>query len=284
MLRLFPYTLLMQGLGLIRPIANISRTASPQERQVEESEVSSLDERAEVIADLPVVEDRVANAAGLSASELQALNQRYAPLDFEQRIRQLYLDFDPAKVLVTSSFAATSAYFLHIISRIRPEQEIAFIDTGYHFPETTAYKQYLIDLFKLRTFDVRAEDWKHLFTESDRTYERDPDYCCTINKVEPLDLIKPNYHVWVSSLMTWQTDNRSEMQIFEERRGIVKFNPMIDVSRAERDAYIATHQLPFHPLVAKGYSSIGCTHCTVKGDGRSGRWVGKPKTECGLHL
>jgi phosphoadenosine phosphosulfate reductase len=254
------------------------------ENVVEESEVSSLDERAEVVADLPVVEDRVTNSAGLSAADIAELNRRYAPLNFEERIRQLYRDFDPEKVLVTSSFAATSAYFLHIISRIRREQKIAFIDTGYHFQQTLEYKQYLTDLFGLSTFDVKAEDWKHLFTQTDKTYERDPDYCCAINKVEPLDAIKPNYHVWVSSLMSWQTDHRSGMEIFEERRGTLKFNPMIDVSRAERDAYIATHQLPFHPLVKEGYSSIGCTHCTVRGDGRSGRWVGKPKTECGLHL
>ena len=84
--------------------------------------------------------------------------------------------------------------------------------------------------------------------------------------------------------MRWQTDHRSDMQIFEERRGIIKFNPMIDVTKEQREAYIRDHGLPFHPLVAEGYQSIGCTHCTVKGDGRAGRWIGKPKTECGLHL
>lgn len=213
-----------------------------------------------------------------------ALNEQYAPLNFEERIHQLYRDFDPGKVLVTSSFAATSAYFLHIISRIRPDQAIHFIDTGFHFKETQEYKRYLGELFGLRVVDLKAEDWKHRFTEQDRTYERDPDYCCSINKIEPLEAIKPGFHVWVSSLMRWQTDHRSEMEIFEWRRGILKFNPMIDVTREQRDAYIREHNLPFHPLVAKGYSSIGCTHCTVKGEGRSGRWVGKPKTECGLHL
>lgn len=225
-----------------------------------------------------------ANSAGLSAAEVAALNTRYAPLNFEQRLRQLYKDFPSDKVLITSSFAATSAYFLHIISRIRPEQKIAFINTGYHFPETLAYKDYLVQRFNLRTFDLKAEDWKHQFTASEKTYVRDPDFCCSVNKVEPLDAVKPQYHVWVSSLMSWQTDNRAGMEIFEDRRGILKFNPMIDVTREERDAYIREHDLPFHPLVSQGYSSIGCTHCTVKGDGRSGRWVGKPKTECGLHL
>jgi len=215
---------------------------------------------------------------------LAALNEKYLPLDFEERIRTLYQDFAPEKVLVTSSFAATSAYFLHIVSRIRPEQRIHFIDTGFHFPETMEYRRYLTALFKLKVEDVRAEDWQHQFTVDDRTYERDPDYCCSINKIQPLDAVKNTAQVWVSSLMRWQTDHRAGLPVFELRRGILKFNPMIDVSREQRDRYIAEHQLPFHPLVAQGYSSIGCTHCTAVGDGRSGRWIGKPKTECGLHL
>src|SRR5687768_15557507 len=97
--------------------------------------------------------------AGLNEVQIEALNERYSPLNFEQRLRQLYLDFPPEKVMVTSSFAATSAYFLHVISTIRPEQVVHFIDTGYHFPETLNYRQYLIDLFQLKVVDVRAEDW-----------------------------------------------------------------------------------------------------------------------------
>jgi len=217
-------------------------------------------------------------------ADVERLNAAYGPLDFEARLRRLFSEFDPQRVLVTSSFAATSAYFLHIISRIAPEQVIHFIDTGYHFPETIAYRQYLIDQYGLMVADVKAEDWKHQFTVDEKTWERDPDFCCTINKVEPLELIKPKFDVWVSSLMHWQTDHRSGLEVFERRRGMLKCNPMIDVTREQRDAYIREHELPFHPLVAKGYQSIGCTHCTVAGEGRSGRWLGKPKTECGLHL
>ncbi len=216
--------------------------------------------------------------------ELGAVNARFQPLHFAERIRELYTLFSPSEVLITSSFAATSAYFLHIIHRIEPTQKIAFIDTGYHFQQTLEYKDYLSKLYGLEVFALKAEDWKHQFTEDDRTWEKNPDFCCSINKVEPLEAIKPQFKVWVSSLMGWQTDERSEMEIFETRRGILKFNPMIDVSRDERDQYIREHDLPFHPLVAEGYQSIGCTHCTVKGEGRSGRWAGKPKTECGLHL
>ncbi len=224
------------------------------------------------------------NIAGLTADELSRLNDEYAGLHFKERIQRIYKDFDPNKVLVTSSFAATSAYFLHIISEIAPQQPIHFINTGYHFPETLAYKQYLTGLFSLNVVDLHAEDYMHDFTVREKLYQSDPDYCCSINKVEPLDNIKPDYHVWVSSLMSWQTDNRADMKIFEIRRGIIKFNPMIDVTETERNDYIKEHNLPFHPLVAKGYLSIGCTHCTVPGKKRSGRWEGKPKTECGLHL
>ncbi len=224
------------------------------------------------------------NSLILIHEQIAELNRQYQPLGFEGRLRKLYTDFKPEKIMVTSSFAATSAYFLHIISRIRPEQVIFFIDTGFHFPETLIYRNYLIGLYHLKVQDIKADDYQHEYSVKEKLYQTDPDFCCTINKINSLESIKSNYDIWVSSLMSWQTDHRAGLAIFEERRGIIKFNPMIDVSREERDTYIAEHKLPFHPLVAEGYSSIGCTHCTVKGEGRSGRWLGKPKTECGLHL
>ncbi|MEX0730969.1 MAG: phosphoadenylyl-sulfate reductase [Aquisalimonadaceae bacterium] len=226
----------------------------------------------------------VSNTAGLSADTIADLNQAYAPLDFEARIRRLYEDFPADGIMVTSSFAATSAYFLHIISRIRPQQEIFFINTGFHFPETLAYRDYLVKLFGLRTADISPDPHHFQYSRQQKLYEKDPDLCCSVNKVQPLEEVKEGYDIWVSSLMRWQTDHRATLEVFEERRGIIKFNPMIDVTREQRDAYIREHELPFHPLVAQGYSSIGCSHCTVKGEGRSGRWQGKPKTECGLHL
>lgn len=224
------------------------------------------------------------NSVGLTQEDLVRLNRAYASLDFEARIRRLYCDFDPARIMVTSSFAATSAYFLHIISRIRPQQKIFFINTGFHFAETLKYRDYLIGLYNLQVEDIRPDPHHFRYAEMERLYEKDPDLCCTVNKVQPLEAVKDGFDVWVSSLMRWQTDHRAELQVFEERRGMVKFNPMIDVTREHRDAYIRDHNLPFHPLVAEGYASIGCSHCTVKGEGRSGRWQGKPKTECGLHL
>jgi len=216
--------------------------------------------------------------------DIASLSARYLALSPEQRIQALYREFDPAKVMVTSSFAATSAYFLHVLARARPEQTILFIDTGFHFPETLAYKDYLIERFGLSVRDVRPEEWKHVYTAQEQVYRSDPDFCCSINKVEPLEEVKKDYQVWVSSLMHWQTPHRAGLDLFEVRRGIIKFYPMIDVTRQQRDDYIREHALPFHPLVAKGYSSIGCIHCTAPGEDRGGRWVDTPKTECGLHL
>jgi phosphoadenosine phosphosulfate reductase len=215
---------------------------------------------------------------------IKELNEKYHPLSIQARIEQLYRDFDPEKVMLTSSFAATSAFLLHLFSRVAPHQKVFFIDTGYHFPQTLEYKRRLTELYHLDVVDIRAEDWKHQFTVEDQTWRKDPDLCCSINKVEPIYAIKHQFDVWASGLMRWQTEHRATLDIFEVRNGIIKFYPLIDVTREQRDAYIKEHDLPFHPLVALGYSSIGCAHCTKPGVDRSGRWNNSPKTECGLHL
>lgn len=224
------------------------------------------------------------NSAGLTRGALAELNRSYQPLDFVQRIQRVYEDFPPERIMVTSSFAATSAYFLHIISTIRPSQKIHFIDTGYHFAETLEYKRSLEERFGLQVIDVKPDPHHWRVSNEEQMWRTDPDLCCQVNKVAPLEEAKENFDLWISSLMRWQTPHRAGLEIFEERRGMIKFNPMIDITREQRDAYIREHDLPFHPLVAEGYHSIGCSHCTVKGEGREGRWQGKEKTECGLHL
>ncbi|MEQ6121818.1 phosphoadenylyl-sulfate reductase [Reichenbachiella sp. MALMAid0571] len=218
------------------------------------------------------------------AKQIRQLNERYHSLTIEERVTALYEDFDQADVMLTSSFAATSAFLLKVFSLANPSQKIYFIDTGYHFRETLEYKEKLTELYGLNVESIKAEDWKHDFTTKEETWKKDPDFCCSINKVEPLNEIKENYKIWVSGLMEWQSDHRSTLDIFEDRNGIIKFYPLLDVTQEEREAYIKDHNLPFHPLVAKGYFSIGCEHCTVPGKGRSGRWNNSPKTECGLHL
>ena len=215
---------------------------------------------------------------------LVELNKKYRSLNVHDRIEELYHDFDVSDIMLTSSFAATSAMLLKFFSDVNKDQLIYFIDTGYHFKETLIYKDYLTKLYDLNVLDVTAEEWKHKFTSEDKTWTKDPDLCCSINKVEPLEKIKEKYTVWVSGLMRWQSDDRSSLDIFEERKGMIKFYPLLDVTQDERESFIKDHHLPFHPLISKGYFSIGCEHCTVPGKGREGRWNNSPKTECGLHL
>lgn len=214
---------------------------------------------------------------------LESLNQAFGPLGFEARIQTFYQLFAAEQVLVTSSFGTTSAMLLHLISRYNARQKIHFIDTGYHFAETLTYKKQLARELGLAVVDIQPEATAHAQTRQAQLWREDPDRCCQINKVAPLNQVKAQYQVWMSGLMGYQTDFRAEQRIFERSGHLLKFHPLIDLEEAEFLYYKGYHQLPEHPLQALGYGSIGCTHCTEKGAGRSGRWLGQEKTECGLH-
>ncbi|MFI5148284.1 MAG: phosphoadenylyl-sulfate reductase [Bacteroidia bacterium] len=213
---------------------------------------------------------------------LTQLNNKYAPLTPGERVQELYRDF--SRVLVTSSFGATAAYLLHLIKEANKDQLIYFLDTTYHFPETLAYKNTLTALLRLHVQDLKGDQFRNSFTLQDQTWAKDPDLCCSINKVEPLELVKPEYEIWVSGLMHSQTAHRHQLSVFEEKGGLLKFYPLLDQTEEGAHAYIKLHQLPEHPLLAKGFHSIGCTHCTTEGKAREGRWINKSKNECGLHL
>lgn len=227
---------------------------------------------------------QIAEKRIISNKEIQLLNKKYKSLSAIDRIKTLYEDFNLAEVMLTSSFAATSAFLLKLFSEVNNDQIIYFIDTGYHFDETLSYKKQLTEAYNLKVKSVSALKHEHEFTTKDKTWSKNPDFCCSINKVKPLEVIKNKYTVWVSGLMEWQSDHRNTLNIFEQRGEILKFYPLLDVSKKERDDFIRKHDLTFHPLVSKGYHSIGCKHCTVPGEDRSGRWNNNPKTECGLHL
>ncbi|NNF82913.1 MAG: phosphoadenylyl-sulfate reductase [Flavobacteriaceae bacterium] len=220
----------------------------------------------------------------ISENEIKALNQAYRSLTPIQRIESLYKDFEIDSIMLTSSFAATSALFLKLFSEVNPDQVVYFIDTGYHFEETLDYLKQLSKTYNLNVKSVRALEEDHAFTSRDETWKKNPDFCCNLNKVKPLNALKQNHLVWASGLMKWQSDHRSTLDIFEWRGDVLKFYPLLDMTKEDRDRTISELDLPYHPLVKKGYHSIGCTHCTVPGEDRSGRWNNNPKTECGLHL
>ncbi len=230
------------------------------------------------------METSVLEKRTLSYHKILDLNKKYHNLSVRQRITELYNDFELEEIMLTSSFATSSAFLLHEFSEVNKNQTIYFIDTRYHFNETLEYKKQLSELYGLKVESIGANKIDNDFTTRNKTWKKTPEFCCEINKVRPLQLIKEQFTVWVSGLMEWQTNHRKSLDIFEQRNGILKFYPLLDISKTERENYIIENNLPFHPLIEKGYNSIGCTHCTVPGKGREGRWNNNPKTECGLHL
>ena len=217
-------------------------------------------------------------------NDLQLLNKKYQNMSVEHRFQSIYKDFDANDIMCTSSFGTFSAYLLKTLSSVAPNQLIHFIDTGNHFSETHHYRDKLTHLLDLRTEVITASSDIHRYTRKNETWKSNTTYCCYLKKIRPIEHVTSKHKVWLSGLMEWQSDHRSSLNIFDIRRGILKFFPLIDSSLEECNTFIEKNNLPRHLLVKRGYHSIGCTHCTKKGNNRAGRWQGSKKTECGLHL
>ncbi len=193
------------------------------------------------------------------------------------------------KIVVTSSFQTQSLPLLHLLSKSQVGVDILFIDTGFHFPETYHYLDTLESLFSLNIIRIKPEVEKaHQLSGNQFLYNTQPDYCCHINKVLPLDNALENYDVWISGVRRDQTQfrkNLEEKQLL--KNGQLKYHPMLEWSSKEVYEYIKDNDLPEHPLAEKGYLSIGCMPCTrsvMEDMQREGRWYGRNKKECGIHL
>jgi phosphoadenosine phosphosulfate reductase len=191
---------------------------------------------------------------------------------------------------MTSSFQQQSLTLLHIVSLVVPHLPIFFLDTGYHFEETLAFKTRVTEQFGLNIHDIHPEMNRE---EQDAKYGPDlphtnPDLCCYLNKVQPLQSAMQGYRAWITGIRRDQSPARANAPIVDIRDdGIAKIAPLATWTRDDVWRYMEFHQLPRHPLYDKGYKSIGCAPCTraiAEGeDERAGRWSGKKKTECGLH-
>jgi phosphoadenosine phosphosulfate reductase len=219
-----------------------------------------------------------------SRINMEHWNSRFSPLSHEERLMSLYTLVKPQEILVTSSFGASSPFLLHLISEICPEQPIHFLDTTYHFEETLAFRDQLIEKYGLNVVNILPDANANQFTREEQWYLTRPDACCNVNKVKPFTTLKGKYKVWISGIMGFQTPQRSNMSIFEDQNGLFKFNPFIDLTEGEYLYWFSVYKLPEHPLSALGFASIGCMPCTSRGQGRNGRWVGRGKMECGLHI
>ncbi len=221
---------------------------------------------------------------------LNFLNDRLEKASPEDILRWAWNTFSP-NIVASSSFQTQSVPLLHLISQITPSMKIIFIDTGYHFPETLTFCDELKNRLALNITVVRSaiEQSGQLEKYGESLYRHDPDACCYMNKVEPMQRALEGMNALVTGIRHDQTSHRSKMKIVERRAsGLYEIHPLIHWSREQIFTYIQKHQLPRHPLLAKGYMSIGCAPCTqpvsLDQHERAGRWTGTTKTECGLHL
>ncbi len=192
------------------------------------------------------------------------------------------------RIFATTSCQTNSVVLLHILSKVAPDTPVYFLNTGYHFPETLTFKRDLAaalglsihDLFSTLPRSQQRVGGRFLFTS-------DPDYCCHINKILPLEPVLKTHDVWINGIRAGQSAVRQAMgEERETKQGVLRYHPILSWSDEMVTAYIQDNALPRHPLEASGYRSLGCRPCTrppTPDDTRAGRWVGMKKTECGLH-
>jgi phosphoadenosine phosphosulfate reductase len=228
--------------------------------------------------------DPIDRAADLAASLDRQL--RHAE---PEAILQAAIDHFGDGLALVSSFGAESAVLLHMVSRLKPDLPILFLDTGMLFGQTLDYRQQLahrLGLTNVRDLRPRFDDLAVSDPGAD-LWKTDVDACCHIRKVLPLDRALEGVSAWITGRKRFHGGDRLRLAVVEEADGRVKFNPLANWSKADLDAYMVEHDLPEHPLVQFGYPSLGCWPCTSPvedgGDIRDGRWSGMQKTECGIH-
>jgi phosphoadenosine phosphosulfate reductase len=194
------------------------------------------------------------------------------------------------KMFTTSSFQSHSLVLLHMISRIDAKIPVYFINTGYHFPETVQFRDYITERFGLNTVDLKSDVPKFMQRDADGKllFTSDPDHCCYLNKTQPMDAILLAHDVWINGVRADQSATRAAMKVEQPaKHGCTRFHPMLDWNSKMIWQYQKEYDLPKHPLEEKGFVSIGCEPCTRRLDPemqeREARWFGLNKVECGLH-
>lgn len=196
---------------------------------------------------------------------------------------------DNLRIFATSSFQTNSVALLHIISTVDPSIPIYMMNTGFLFAETLMFREQLIKEFGLNVVTLKSETprLQQRCGEGRFLFASDPDACCHINKVVPLEPIIAQHDVWINGVRGSQSATRRAMKKLQSTERILRYHPLLEWDSRMVYYYLEQNKLPKHPLEDEGFVSIGCRPCTRKWadtlDGRSGRWAGLNKTECGLH-
>lgn len=225
----------------------------------------------------------------LDKRQIAALSEEFESKT-PQEILTWAIDTFWPQIAMSSSFQTQSMPLLHMATRIRRDLLIFFLDTGYHFWDTLTFREKIASEWKLNVLDLyRDSRWNVFARQNTRTLPvEDPDLCCYLHKVQPMQKALKDMQAWISGIRRDQTVVRARAQILElQDDGLLKVNPLLNWTKADVEAYAREHDLPEHILSKVGFRSIGCAPCTVaiglNADERSGRWVGRGKTECGLH-
>jgi phosphoadenosine phosphosulfate reductase len=194
-----------------------------------------------------------------------------------------------SRLCITSSM--TDAVIVDLASKVVPGIDVLFLDTGYHFAETIGTRDAVSVVYPVNVINVTPPTTvQEQDTElGPKLYARNPDLCCYLRKVVPLEKSLEPYDAWLTGVRREETDIRTDTRVvqWDAKRQMVKVNPIVEWSQQEVDDYIAKNGVLVNPLVYDGYPSIGCSTCTARveqgADPRSGRWAGTAKTECGIH-
>ena len=246
------------------------------------------------MSDITAGSDRAAPATAREARKpshprAAELAARYAGLDGEALLRPIIAHEFPGRIAVVSSFGAEAAVLLHLVAKVDPATPVIFLDTGKHFPETLAYREQVTARLGLRDVRVVAPEplsAAHL-DPLGTLWRNGPDHCCHLRKTLPLSRALVGFDAWITGRKRHQGGARTQLETIEAVDGRTKVNPLVSWSPAQIEAVFAAADLPRHPLVPDGYTSIGCATCTKRtapGEpARAGRWAGLEKTECGIH-
>ena len=240
---------------------------------------------AEPARQLDVIDARPA----FTQADADALNARFEGVDALTMLKTVFAEGLAGRVAVVSSFGTESAVLLDLVARADKTVPVIFVDTLKMFAETLNYRDTLIARLGFTNSRSVVPDLDVL-AKKDETglrWSYDPDGCCDIRKVEPMNRAKQGLDAWISGRKAFQSTTRQNMPRFEIEDGRLKINPLGDWAKDDLEAYFAEHDLPRHPLEAQGYLSVGCEPCTSKvlpgEDPRAGRWRGWDKVECGIH-
>jgi phosphoadenosine phosphosulfate reductase len=203
-----------------------------------------------------------------------------------EEVLEYVVDRFHPRLYVACSFQKEASVIMDLIVKIEPSTRFFTLNTGFLFPETIDTWRALEDHYDIKVeaaagISVAEQARRH----GDELWKRDPDACCGIRKVTPLKERLSTVDAWIAGLRREQSASRATTPKlhWDEKHGLWKANPLADWSERDVWSYIAANDVPYNELHDKGYSSIGCTHCTVRSESRDGRWADSEKLECGIH-